>query len=281
MMEGPLYVAAFAVATTLALLGLAMVVRRGLAADLKSGNDAQRLAAVGEVLSVFLIAAATVRDAVLEESVVHDLVTCAAYGAIGYVASTLAGRLGVSLLLGAHSQAEVARGNKASGLATAGQLVASALVTSRAISGSDLHGLGLALTFFVLSQATLLVFVSLFRALTTYDDAEQIHGENVAAALSYAGVAVAIAIVVERALDGEGDFEGWLASLKGYGGVLLSLVALWPIRQLFVQTILLRGPLHARGGALDVAIAERRSAGMAALEAATYVATALAISQLA
>jgi hypothetical protein len=48
-----------------------------------------------------------------------------------------------------------------------------------------------------------------------------------------------------------------------------------------VQTILLRGPLHARGGALDVAIAERRSAGMAALEAATYVATALAISQLA
>jgi D-alanyl-D-alanine dipeptidase len=69
--------------------------------------------------------------------------------------------------------------------------------------------------------------------------------------------------------------------MKGYGGVLLSLLALWPIRQLFVQTILLRGPPHARGGALDVAIAERRSAGMAALAAATYVATALAISQLA
>jgi uncharacterized membrane protein YjfL (UPF0719 family) len=173
------------------------------------------------------------------------------------------------------------RGNKASGLATGAQLVASALVTSRAISGSDLHGLGLALAFFVLGQTTLLVFVTLFRALTTYDDAEQIHGENLAAALSYAGVTVAIAVVVARALEGEGDFEGWVTSLRGYGGVLLSLVALWPVRQLFVQSLLLRAPLHARGGALDVAIAQRRSTGMATLEASTYVATALAIAQLA
>src|ERR1700677_4189186 len=111
-MGGPLYVSAFAVGTTLLLLVLAILVRRGLARDLKSGNDAQRLAAVGEGLSVFLIAGATVRDAMLEEGVVHDIVACAAYGAIGYVASTLAGRLGVNLLLGSHSEAEVARGNK-------------------------------------------------------------------------------------------------------------------------------------------------------------------------
>jgi uncharacterized membrane protein YjfL (UPF0719 family) len=281
MVEGSLYVAAFGVGTTLSLLLFAVLTHRHLGADLRQGNDAQRLVAAGEVLAVFLIAAGTVRDAVLEEGVVHDVVACAAYGAIAYGASALATRLGVGLLLGTHSEAEVARGNKATGLATAAQTVASALVTSRAISGSDLHDLGLALTFFALSQATLLVFVSLFRALTTYDDAEQIHGENLAAALSYSGVTLAIAVVVSRALEGEGDFEGWFTSLRGYGGVLLSLLALWPIRQIFVQCVLLRAPLHMRGGALDVAIAERRSTGMAALEATTYVATAVAISQLA
>jgi uncharacterized membrane protein YjfL (UPF0719 family) len=277
-MAASLYLAAFAVVTTLALLVLATILRRSLAANLKAGNDAQRLEAVGEVLGVFLIAGATVRGAVEGESAAHDVAMCAAFGAIALVASTLTGRLGVRLLLGRLDD-ELARNNVAAGVAAAGQLVASALVTSRAIVGSDAHTIGLSLAFFVIAQATLLLFVSLFRALTTYDDAEQIHGENLAAAVSYAGAAVAIAIVVARAV--EGDFAGWLTSLKGYGGVLLSLLALWPVRQLFVQSILLRGPLQLRGGALDSAITQRRSAGMAALEAASYLATALVIVHVA
>jgi uncharacterized membrane protein YjfL (UPF0719 family) len=278
-MGGPLYVAAFGIASTLVLLVLATLARPGLATDLRSGNDAQRLAAAGEVLGVFVIAGATVRDGVTGESVGRDALACAVYGVLGLLASNLAGRVGVRLLLGGALHQEVARGNKASGLAAAAQMLASALVTSRAIAGSELHAVWISLAFFVLGQATLLLFVTLFRALTTYDDADQIHGENLAAAMSYAGVAIAIAIVVSRAL--EGDFEGWLTSLRGYGGVLLSLLALWPVRQIFVQTILLRAPLHARGGALDAAIAERRSTGMAALEATSYVATALAIAQIA
>ncbi len=277
-MGGSLYVTAFAVGTTLVLLVLASLLRRGLAADVKTGNDAQRLEAVGEVLGVFLIAGAAVREGVAGEDVARDAMMCALYGCLGVVATMVTGRLGLRLLLG-HLKEELARNNKAAGVAAAAQLVASALVTSRSLVGSDLHGLGLSLAFFAIAQATLLVFVSLFRALTTYDDAEQIHGENVAAALSYAGVTIAVAVVVARAV--EGDFEGWLVSLKGYGGVLVSLVALWPVRQLFVQSILLRGPLHVRGGALDTAIAQNRSAGMAALEAASYLATALAIAHLA
>jgi uncharacterized membrane protein YjfL (UPF0719 family) len=277
-MGGPLYVTAFAVVTTFALLVLTTILRRGLGVDLKAGNDAQRIEAGGELLGVFLIAGATVRGGVEGESVARDAAICAAFGAIALVASVLAGRFGVRLLLGRLKE-ELARNNVAAGVASAGQLVASALVTSRAIVGSDTHAIGPSLAFFVIAQATLLVFVSLFRVLTTYDDAEQIHGENLAAAISYSGVSMAIGIVVARAV--EGDFEGWLTSLKGYGGVLLSLLALWPVRQLFVQSLLLRAPLHLRGGALDVAIMQQRSAGMAALEAASYLATALIIAHLA
>ena len=49
----------------------------------------------------------------------------------------------------------------------------------------------------------------------------------------------------------------------------------------FVQMLLLRGPLKLRGGALDDGIALERSEGIGALEAVTYVATALSISRLA
>jgi uncharacterized membrane protein YjfL (UPF0719 family) len=125
----------------------------------------------------------------------------------------------------------------------------------------------------------LLASVSAYRALTTYDDAEQIAGENTAAALSYAGLTVAVAVVVSRALLG--DFEGWGPALHGAAEILVCLLALYPVRQLFVQTLLLNAPLRARGGVLDTAIAERRSTGHAALEAASYVATALAILELA
>ncbi len=278
-MGGPLYVAAFAVGTTLLLLGLAELGRRRLGADLAGGNDAQRLAAVGEVLGVFLIAGSVVGDAVQGESVLADAIACVTFGVIGLAATLVAGRLGVGTLLGASLAEEVGRGNRAAGVAASGQMLASAIITSSTIKGSELHDVGLALTFFVIGQATLLLFVVLFRALTTYDDAEQIHGENLAAAVSYAGVAVAVAIVIGRAA--EGDFEGWLSSLRGYGLVLLSLLALYPVRQLFVQTLLMRTRPHLRGGPLDVAIAERRSAGLAALEAGSYVATAIVIAQLA
>jgi uncharacterized membrane protein YjfL (UPF0719 family) len=278
-MGGPLYVAAFAVGTTLLLLGLAELGKRRLGVDLAKGNDAQRLAAVGEVLGVFLIAGAVVRDAVQGDSVLDDVIACATFGTIGLAATMVAGRLGVRTLLGTSLHGEVGRGNRAAGVAASGHMLASAIVTASSITGSELHDLGLALTFYVIAQATLLAFVVLFRALTTYDDADQIHGENLAAALSYAGVAVAIAIVIGRALDGE--FDGWVPSLRGYGGVLLALLAFYPVRQLFVQTLLMRTPLHLRGGALDVAIAERRSAGLAALEAGSYVATAIVIAQIA
>jgi hypothetical protein len=62
---------------------------------------------------------------------------------------------------------------------------------------------------------------------------------------------------------------------------LLSLLAFYPVRQLFVQMLLLHAPFAFRGGKLDSAISSERNIGMGALEAATYVATALAIVELA
>lgn len=275
----PLYVIAFGVGTTLTLLVLLQLVQRQLAADLTRGNSAKRLLRVGQVLAIFLVAASAVKNSVRGDDVAHDVVWALAFGGAGVALVSLSGTFGLRLLLQSRLPAEIERGNVAAGLAAGAHYVAIGIITSRALAGSDLESLGLSFVFFLIAQVTLHLFVSLFRALTTYDDAEQIAGENLAAALSYAGVAIAIAIVVARALDG--DFAGWGPSLRGYGAVLLAGLALYPVRQLFVQSLLLRGGFSLRGGLLDTGIAVERSEGLGALEAVSYVATALSIARLA
>ena len=275
----PLYMVCFGAATTLVMLVLFLVGRRGLAADLTKGNIAQRLLGVGQVAAIFLVAANAVKSSVTGDSITTDLMWVAVFGLVGVILIAVMGELGVRLLLASRLPAEIARGNVAAGLAGGSHYVATGIITSHAMGGTSVHSLGVSVVFFVIGQVTLHLFVTLFRALTTYDDAEQIAGENLAAALSYAGAAIAVAIIVARATDGE--FDGWGASLKAYGGILLCVFALYPVRQVFVQMLLLRAPLTLRGGPIDRGIAIERSVGIAALEAVTFVATALSITRLA
>jgi uncharacterized membrane protein YjfL (UPF0719 family) len=281
----PLYALGFAVGTTLLLLALFQLGRRVLGSDASSvrknfaeENAARHLLDVGEVLSVFMVAAAVVKNCVRGEDLAADLVSAAGFGVLGLVLVATMGRLGTQLLLQSKLPAEIKRGNVAAGLAAGSHYVATGIVAAHALAGSKLRDVGLSLLFFALAMLALWVFVTLFRALTTYDDAEQIHGENLAAAISYAGLSIAVAIIVGCALDG--DFVSWEISLKGFGAILLLVLVLYPVRQLFVQTLLLGAPLTLRGGRLDKGIGTDRNAGIGALEAVSYVATALSVARL-
>jgi uncharacterized membrane protein YjfL (UPF0719 family) len=278
----PLYLTAFALGTMLVLLVLLRVGQRILGAsvhkDLTQGNTAQRMRQVGQVMGAFLVASSAVKGSLTYAGVVPDVLRVAAHAVIALALMMITGHLGVRALLAAKLPAELQRGNVAAGVASGGHYIAVAVITSRAVSGSNLREAGVSLAFFVIAQFTLLLFITLFRALTVYDDAEQIHGENLAAALSYAGVSIAIGIIIAKAL--EGDFVGWGESLKGYGTVLLFLFALYPVRRIFVQVVLLGAPFSLRGGKLDTGVAAERNAGMGALEAVSYLATAFAIAEL-
>ncbi|MCL2724459.1 MAG: DUF350 domain-containing protein [Polyangiaceae bacterium] len=280
----PLYTISFAVGTTLSLLVVLRIgqrlcspqktVAKGFAED----NAAQHLLHVGQVLGVFLVSASIVKNCVEGQHLAHDIASVAGFGILSVALAALMGELGTRLLLRARLPAELDRGNVAAGLAAGSHFVATGIIAANAIAGTRLRDVGISLLFFVIAIATLWVFVSLFRVLTTYDDSEQIHGENLAAALSYAGLTIAVAIIVGRAL--EGDFVSWGASLKSYGAILVLAFALYPVRQLFVQSILLGAPLSIRGGRLDTGVGIERNGGLGALEATTYVATALAVAQL-
>lgn len=280
----PLYALGFAVGTTLVMLTLFRIGRRIASPDKSVGKDfaennaARHLLDVGQVLGVFMVSAAAVKNCVHGEDLVADLLGAGGFGTLGLVLIAIMGRMGTQLLLRSALPKEIERGNVAAGLAAGSHYTATGIVAAHAIAGSKLRDVGLSLLFFAIAMAALWAFVTLFRALTTYDDAEQIQGENLAASISYAGVSIAVAIIVGTALDG--DFVSWESSLKGFGYILALALALYPVRQLFVQSLLIGAPLALRGGRLDTAIGTDRNEGIGALEAVTYIATALSVARL-
>lgn len=280
----PVEVLALGVVVALHAVLLLRVVTRlsarepAVTAALVGDDGAARLRSVGEVFAVLVVASSAVRNAAEGDDLLRDLGWSLALATVGVLLVLVVGRLGLGLLFRARLPELLARGNKAAGFAAGAHYAATGLLTSHAVAGSDARGLGLSFAFFLLAQLTLHGVVSLFRALTTYDDAEQIEGENFAAALSYGGVAVAVAVIVARAL--EGAFTTWADSLRGYAMVLASVLLLYPVRQLFVQALLLGGGVSLRRGRIDEAISKRNE-GVAAVEAASYLAAALAIVKLA
>lgn len=283
MEPSTLYTAGFGVGTTVALLVLLRGLQRVFSPmhRLARTNDAWRLLQVGHVFAVFLLGAAVVKHGIAGVDLVADLTVAAVYGVLGLVVIQLTGAISTRTLFSAQLRAELDRGNVAAGVAAGAHHVAIGVLASRAVVGGDLADVGLALAFFVIAMISHAGFVALYRLLTTYDDAEQIHGENMAAAISYAGITVAVAILIARALTGEGEFPGWTAALQGFGGVALFALVLYPVRQIVVQSLMLGARPTLRGGAIDAAVAGDHNTALAALEATSYLATALSIAVLA
>jgi uncharacterized membrane protein YjfL (UPF0719 family) len=254
---------------------------RALGATLRTSAPAQaawRLRGTGQLLGVSIVATSAVRASAEGEGLLADVTWVAVFAIVGLVLLVASAELGIRLLLGHTIASEIERGNPAAGIAAAAHYVAASLVVSRALGGHSLTDLGISLAFLLFAQLALHAFVSLFRALTTYDDAEQIHGENRAVALSYGGALVAMALLVGQAV--EGDFTGWTSSLQGFGAALAAVLLLYPVRQIVVQVLLLQYPFAFRGGKLDRAVGIERSDSMATLEAFAYLATALAVVRL-
>ena len=218
------------------------------------------------------IAVSAIRGCVHGEDLRADLLWTAVFGGCAVVLLAVAGSLGIRVLLRAQLPVQIRRGNLAAGIAAGAHYAATGLVVARCFYGDDVGTLGLSVVFFVIAQVTLHLLVALFRSLTVYADDQEIAGENVAAALSYAGAMLAIAVIVGHAA--EGDFDGWGQSLRAYGLALLSALVLYPVRQLLVQTVLLKLPFALRGGGLDRLVAQEQNVGASAVEAVTYLAAA-------
>lgn len=242
-------------------------------------NAARGLVRAGFICGVAFIAISAVQGCVHGEDLRADVLWTAVFGGSAVLLLWLAGSLGIRVLLQSRLPGEIARGNEAAGIAAGAHYAATGLIVARCLYGDDLGTLGVSVVFFVIAQATLHLFVVLFRLLTTYPDDQEIMGQNVAAAVSYAGAMLAIAIIVGHAA--EGQFVGWGEALRAYGLALISALVLYPVRQWLVQVLLLRQAFAIRGGGLDRLVAQQRDVGAGAVEAVTYLAVAALLTGIA
>lgn len=240
-------------------------------------NAADGFRHAGDVIATLVIAGTVADMATKGESLRDDLSHTALFGISAEVLFLLCSRAQTRFFLAKGLSGEVVRGNPAAGVAAAAHSIATGILAANAIGGDGLHDLGISLVFFALGQVALLALVALFRGLTVYDDSEEILGENMAASISYGGVTVAIAILVGRAASGE--FTTWGESLLGFGQVVAYAPLLYVVRQFVVGSVVLGSAPTLRGGPLDRAIGAR-NVGLAALEAATYLGTALLVDRL-
>lgn len=201
-------------------------------------------------------------------------INVAVFGAFGVILLALFGRLGLRYLMRTDVMAAVSAGNNAAGLVACAGHISTAFVIAAVVAGNTRAGdVMISSLFFVVGLLTLWLCTYLFRFITCYDDAQEIANGNIAAAASYAGMMVAIGVIVGHALEGE--FVDYPTSFSLYGKAVAAVIVLYPIRQFVVQGILLGGGFRWYGGKLDDAIAHERNVGAGAVEAAAYIASAL------
>jgi uncharacterized membrane protein YjfL (UPF0719 family) len=233
----------------------------------------------GYVLALSLCVGAAVEGAFDERRGREGLVWSAAFAVTAAVLLLVLPRLSSSLLLGAGGDRAATSRNIAAAIALSGNRVGVGVVLSHCLYGADLTTFLTSLAFVPVAFVALVAMQWLYVRLTHYSDAEEIRGENTAAALCFAGVTIACAIIVGNAAWGE--FTGWRSSLARFGLALLLALGLYPVRQLVVRGLLLglRPTMH--GGELDRAIAQDRDVAIGAIEGLAYVAAALFLTGIA
>jgi uncharacterized membrane protein YjfL (UPF0719 family) len=201
------------------------------------------------------------------------------YGVFGIIALAVFGRLGFRFLIRSDIAAGVRANNPAAGLVAAGGQISTALVIGGALSGESTGGdFSVAGIFLAIGLVALWGITYVYRFITRYDDSTEITNGNAAAALSYAGMMVAIGIIVGHAVNG--DFTDYPTSLRLCGRALLAVLILYPVRQFIVQGILLGSGFRLYGGRLDDEISRDGNTGAGAVEAAAYIAAALLALQV-
>ncbi|MBP60792.1 MAG: hypothetical protein CMJ62_04620 [Planctomycetaceae bacterium] len=161
--------------------------------------------------------------------------------------------------------------NVGAGAAEFGMYVATGLMIAGAVSGgganSELGGALIALAFFGLGLALMVVFALFYQITTPYDIHLEIEGDSTAVGVAFGGNLVAIGLVTLKALFG--DFVGWGESIAAFiiFGVL-GFVLLHAMR--FLIDLLLLPSIK-----VSVALSSGRNTGVALIESGVVISSAL------
>lgn len=148
--------------------------------------------------------------------------------------------------------------------------IATGLVVASAISGQG-GSVFTALAFWLIGQTALVLFSYLYQFITPYDYLKEIEQDNVAAGTAFAGILIAISIIINQAMFG--DFNGWETFS---GDVLLNIVLgiiFLPLVRILTDKVIIPGKRLSH----EIAGQTIPNVGAGLIEAFVYIGAALLI----
>jgi uncharacterized membrane protein YjfL (UPF0719 family) len=167
--------------------------------------------------------------------------------------------------------ARAREGNAAAAVQCGAHALGAAMVATACFGGASPQSLLVSAAFWGVGIVALAAITAGHRLVTRYRDHDEIADGNLAAALASAGLHLAVALVVMRAVTG--DFSNWSHSLAACGLALAWALLLWPLRQI----VLARLVLGLTPRALDAAVAAQRDPWLGAAEGLFYIAVAIVV----
>ncbi len=202
----------------------------------------------------------------------QDLIDLGIYGGIAIIMMNIATVLCDKIILYKFDNTKeiIEDKNVGTGVVNFGVYVASGLIIYGAVSGQG-GSIFTALAFAGLGLAVLIIAGFVYNWITPFDIHEHIEKDNVAVGVSYAGVMVAMGIIVMNAVSG--DFISWAENLSYLGiEVLLGLILL-PLIRVITDKVLLPGERLTK----ELIGQEVPNIGAGLIEATIYIVAAFLI----
>lgn len=202
----------------------------------------------------------------------EDLINIGIYGFLAIILLNIAAYLNDWFILrGIDAPKEIITDrNSGTAVVLGASSIATGLVVSSAVSGEG-GSILTALAFWAIGQVALILFSFLYQFITPYNYLNEIEKDNVAAGLGFAGILIAISIIINEAMFG--DFPGWENFATDVGIDLVIGIVLLPLVRLFTDKLILLGKRLSH----EVAGQEVPNIGAGLIEGFVYIGTALLI----
>lgn len=140
--------------------------------------------------------------------IVDDLIDIAIYGLLAIFLLNISSYINDWLILRKIDAPKeiIEDRNAGTGVVLGASYISTGLIVASAVSGQGGSFLT-AIVFWLTGQTTLVLFSYLYQLITPYDYLKEIEQDNVAAGTAFAGILIAISIVINHAMFG--DFNGW------------------------------------------------------------------------
>ena len=204
--------------------------------------------------------------------IVEDLIDLFIYGLLGIILLNISWFLCDKLILYNFKITDelIRDHNQGTGVVSCAVSIASGLVIFGAVSGEG-GNIWTAVAFWAIGQVLLIVTGLIYNRITPYNIHKEIEKDNVAAGISFAGMLVAMGIVIGFAA--EGDFESWSEDLPGFFLISLFGLIFLPFIRFLADKILLPTVKLSK----EIAGQEKPNVGAAYIEAFSYIAAAFLI----